>query len=132
RARDRRHPLHSLVTELVGPVRDRCEHLLERTAVEVEMHAFSRARYAARRPLAGEPVLLVDDTWTTGANAQSAAAALKTAGAGVVAAVVIGRHVNRGWGGNDQRLRALAAPFDWERCVLCARPAVTQSQSAAG
>jgi hypothetical protein len=39
-------------------------------------------------------VLLVDDTWVSGASAQSAAAALKAAGARRVALVVIGRHVD--------------------------------------
>ena len=53
------------------------------------------------------------------ANAQSAAAALKLGGAGPVAAVVIGRHLNRGWGVNDRRLNRLPTPFDWGRCVLC-------------
>ena len=66
-------------------------------------------------------MLLIDDTWTTGANAQSAAAALKDAGAGTVAAVVIGRHLNRDWHENDLRLRALGESFDWEHCALCGR-----------
>jgi orotate phosphoribosyltransferase len=39
-------------------------------------------------------VLLLDDTWVSGASAQSAAAALKLAGARHVAVVVLGRHVN--------------------------------------
>jgi adenine/guanine phosphoribosyltransferase-like PRPP-binding protein len=39
-------------------------------------------------------VLLVDDTWVSGGSAQSAAAALKLAGARRVALVVIGRHVD--------------------------------------
>jgi len=44
--------------------------------------------------VAGADVLLVDDTWVSGASAQSAAAALKAAGARRVALVVIGRHVD--------------------------------------
>ena len=81
---------------------------------------------AISRPaqLASEPVLLIDDTWTTGANAQSAAAALKRAGAGPVAAVVIGRHLNRGWGSNDSQLNGLPKPFDWDHCVRCKQPDV--------
>ena len=59
-------------------------------------------------------MLLIDDTWTTGASAQSAAAALKQAGAATVAAVVIGRHLNRDWHENDRRIRGIAQPFDWE------------------
>ena len=41
----------------------------------------------------GARVLLIDDTWTTGSSAQSAAMALRRAGARSVAAVVLGRHV---------------------------------------
>jgi orotate phosphoribosyltransferase len=69
--------------------------------------------------LNGQSVLLIDDTWTTGANAQSAAAALKVAGAGPIGAVVIGRHLNRAWHENDRRLRGISGPFDWRRCALC-------------
>ena len=45
-------------------------------------------------PVAGTDVLVVDDTWVSGGSAQSAAAALKLAGARRVAVVVLGRHVN--------------------------------------
>jgi hypothetical protein len=44
--------------------------------------------------VAGAGVLLVDDTWVSGASAQSAAVALKAAGARRVALVVIGRHMD--------------------------------------
>ena len=44
--------------------------------------------------VAGTDVLLVDDTWVSGSSAQSAAAALKAAGARRVALVVLGRHVD--------------------------------------
>jgi phosphoribosylpyrophosphate synthetase len=42
----------------------------------------------------GADVLVVDDTWVSGGSAQSAAVAVKLAGARRVAIVVIGRHVN--------------------------------------
>lgn len=42
----------------------------------------------------GADVLVVDDTWVSGGSAQSAAAALKLAGAHRVAIVVLGRHIN--------------------------------------
>jgi hypothetical protein len=45
-------------------------------------------------PVTGADVLVVDDTWVSGGSAQSAAAALKLAGARRVAIVVLGRHVN--------------------------------------
>jgi predicted phosphoribosyltransferase len=104
----------------VGPTRERYERLLRRSGLEVAPRTFNIGKFGSVRPLDGEPVLLIDDTWTTGASAQSAAAALAHAGAGPVAAVVIGRHINREWHENDKRLRAIPRPFDWERCALCA------------
>jgi len=125
RQRDERHPLRWIAGQLVGPTRERYERLLKRSEADVEPRAFDAAKFEPLRELHGAAVLLVDDTWTTGASAQSAAAALKGAGAGPVAAVVIGRHVNRDWHENDQRLGDLPM-FDWSRCALCAglsRPA---------
>ena len=114
-----RHPMGHIVGQLVGPTRKRYKPLLVRTNAEVAARAFSPEKYRVLAPLSGEPVLLIDDTWTTGANAHSAAAALRAAGAGPVSAVVIGRHVNRDWHQNDRRLRALER-FDWAKCALCA------------
>ncbi len=120
------HPLHLIVRDLVGPARGRYHPLLTRSEAPVAPHQFSCERYAPRRQsggatpsVRGQSVLLIDDTWTTGANAQSAAAALKQAGSGPVAAVVIGRYLNRDWRRNDRRLRELSQPFDWNRCALC-------------
>ena len=45
-------------------------------------------------PVIGADLLLVDDTWVSGGSAQSAAAALKLAGARRVALVVLGRQVD--------------------------------------
>jgi hypothetical protein len=123
--RDGQHPLRWIVAEVIGPTRDRHERLLRRSGVEVDAHAFDAEKYVAVRALDGESVLLIDDTWTTGANAQSAAAALRAAGAGPLAAVVVGRHVNRGWHENDRQLRSLEGPFDWSRCPLCASVGVS-------
>ncbi len=51
-------------------------------------------RFNAERTVARADVLLLDDTWVSGASAQSAAAALKLAGARRVAIVVLGRHLD--------------------------------------
>jgi predicted phosphoribosyltransferase len=122
RTRDERHPLRWIVGELVGPTRDRHERLLRRSEAAIPPRTFSQHKFEASSPLAGQAVLLIDDTWTTGASAQSAAAALKAAGAGPIAAVVIGRHLNREWHQNDKRLRGIAQPFDWRACAVCAEP----------
>ena len=117
--RDGPHPLPWIVGELCAATRGRYERLLHRSRVALAEREFSEAKYLTSRNLRGEDVLLIDDTWTTGASAQSAAAALRAAGSGTVAAIVIGRHVNREWGANDQHLQALP-PFDWDQCALCA------------
>ncbi len=120
RCREDHHPLKSIVGELIGPTRQRHRRLLERSTVEVAPREFRPEKFRALLELHGETVLLLDDTWTTGASAQSAAAALRMAGAGPIAAVAIGRHLNREWHENDRRLRGLTRPFDWSRCALCA------------
>jgi hypothetical protein len=51
--------------------------------------------FSAPRPLPQARVLLLDDTWTTGSRAQSAAVALKLAGAARVVVVVLGRHLGQ-------------------------------------
>lgn len=119
-ARDATHPLHRLVGQLVKPVSPRYARLLRRTDTAVTAHRFHAERYVATADVRARTVLVIDDTWTTGANAQSAAAALKAAGAERVATLVIGRYVNREWGHNDRQLRRLPLPFDWGRCALCA------------
>lgn len=122
RTRDERHPLRTIVGELVGPTSERHQRLLYRTHENVPPRTFSGTKFEATTALHREAVLLIDDTWTTGASAQSAAAALKAAGAGPIAAVVTGRHLNREWHQNDRRLRGIAQPFDWAACALCAEP----------
>jgi predicted amidophosphoribosyltransferase len=119
-SRDGDHPLRWIVSEVIGPTRERHERLLHRTETDVERHTFDADKFVALRQLDGEPVLLIDDMWTKGANAQSAAAALRAAGAGPIGAVVIGRHVNREWHENDRQLRALERPYDWRHCTICA------------
>jgi hypothetical protein len=63
-------------------------------------------RFRAAQPLTGAAVLLLDDTWTSGGTAQSAAVALKRAGARHVAVVVVGRHLSAavGAGGAEHAL----------------------------
>jgi hypothetical protein len=68
---------------------------------------------------AGASVLLLDDTWVSGASAQSAAVALRMAGARHVAVVVLGRHVNPADPGSGAFMSALAASrYDPSACAV--------------
>jgi predicted amidophosphoribosyltransferase len=66
-------------------------------------------------------VLLVDDTWTSGATMASVAAALKAAGAKTVVGVPMGRQLGTGTFGTTQQIISTIAErgFDGGRCVLC-------------
>lgn len=70
--------------------------------------------------VAGERVLLVDDTFTTGASLFSAAAALRRAGATISGPVVLGRHVQEAWGPSQEMMSWLSdRPWDERRCCRC-------------
>jgi phosphoribosylpyrophosphate synthetase len=116
--RDAEHPLRRIVGSDVGVTRDRYEPLLARSGTPVAGRKIDPGKYNATRDLDGESVVLVDDTWTTGSNAQSAAAALKTAGARRVAVLVIGRHIHADYKQNAARLKELPRTFDWSACAL--------------
>ena len=94
--------------------------LLERTDVELEHRHADEAAYRVVEEVAGRRVLLIDDTFTTGARMQSAASALSLAGADVVAGVVVGRVVRPGFGVEAQTLweEQRGLRFDFGRCCL--------------
>jgi hypothetical protein len=92
RGRRGMHPLRALVAPYL-------------TMPWAELSARYRAGYPTRdldpdryqAPwLPGARVALLDDTWTTGASAQSAVMALRRAGASSVAVIVLGRHLAAG------------------------------------
>jgi hypothetical protein len=101
------HPLRGIVTSCVE---------LPVTPLAVGPLGAARGRgvnagwIRVRGPVAGADVLLVDDTWVSGGSAQSAAAALKLAGAVRVAVVVLGRHLDPGDPRSASLLRALGSP----------------------
>jgi hypothetical protein len=116
RERDDGHPLHQIVRDHIGATRDRYQCLLRRSDVDVPPRTVDPAKYDAQRRLDGEPILLIDDTWTTGSNVQSAAGSLVQAGAGPIGVVVAGRHIHDDRLDHSERLRELPR-FDWTTCV---------------
>ena len=122
RQRDRHNQLRRVVAELVPTVGARHGRLLAPSGVAAGRRAFCPGRYQALASLHGQRVLLIDDMWTTGASAQSAAAVLRAAGASYVAAAVIGRHLNIEYSDNRRRLEVLRWGFSWGNCVVCRPP----------
>jgi predicted amidophosphoribosyltransferase len=91
------HALHDIVRD-VAPGRE--VRLLAAEKVR-RPRAVSADHFAAESPVpAGAHVLLLDDTWTTGGHAQSAALALKKAGAGRVSLLVAARWIKPDFGDN--------------------------------
>jgi hypothetical protein len=90
RGRPGPHPLQALVR---GCLALPWAPLRARPGADTWGRVLAPERFCAARPLTGQAVLLLDDTWTSGGTAQSAAVALKRAGARSVAVVVAGRHL---------------------------------------
>jgi hypothetical protein len=103
RGRPGPHPLQALVRSCLALP---WVTLLARPAADTWGRVLDPGRFCAPSPLTGQAVLLLDDTWTSGGTAQSAAVALKRAGARSVAVVVIGRHLPAISAiGGDERVR---------------------------
>jgi predicted amidophosphoribosyltransferase len=122
-ADDRRTGLRKMIG-WCRPIADRYERVLRATGDAPPGRDYAPNRYVAERRIDGVNVLLIDDTWTAGGHAQSAAHALREAGAASVALVVIGRHLRPEWevtpGGptSGDLFDELPTPFDWARCAV--------------
>jgi hypothetical protein len=82
---------------------------------------FTTARFSVAGSLAGDRVLLLEDTYASGSSVHSAAAVLRAAGAQVVGPLVLGRHVNPGHPPSGLMLEWLRSRrWDPTRCCRCA------------
>ncbi len=95
RGRPGPHPLHSLAAPVLALPWADLALRARPDEPDPDDRDLSPDLFTAPRPLPRARVLLLDDTWTTGSRAQSAAAALKLAGAARVVVVVVGRHLGR-------------------------------------
>ena len=120
RGRPGPHPLQALVH---GCLALPWAALVARPGGDAWARALDPGRFCAPRPLDGAAVLLLDDTWTSGGTAQSAAVALKRAGARWVAVVVLGRHLS-------PAPRSCAPPARPSALPSCAPPARRPAREA--
>lgn len=82
---------------------------------------FASGRWQVEQPdlVAGRHVLIVDDTWTTGAKIQSAATAFRTAGASATTILVLARWLEPSFGDNEAFIKyCLSADYDPFRCPV--------------
>ena len=104
-ARPGEHPLHAIVSRL-APGAEVALAAADEVEYSRDLHP-GHFRVPAALP-AGAHVLLVDDTWARGGHAQSAALALRAAGAARISVLVAARWINEDFGGNAAFLRGLS------------------------
>ena len=114
------HPLRNAIRLLSAPLGDREAELLAPGPVRVDHNHADDRGFVVRAEVRGRRVLLVDDTFTSGARVQSAASALQLAGAEVVAVVVVGRVIKPAYNQETQRLweQARGRRFTFDTCCL--------------
>jgi hypoxanthine-guanine phosphoribosyltransferase len=99
---------------------DRFARVLDPGSTEVGHSTASDRGFVVTQDVAEQSVLVLDDTLTSGAALQSAASAIRLAGAGDVAAVTVGRYFKPE--STDLHGKFLAAatavPFSFDRCCL--------------
>jgi predicted amidophosphoribosyltransferase len=125
-------PFDSVVT-VPSPARDAAHEIVTRVRRLRKAHAPTLeaaervaprvpdpARFTITRDVAGERVLIFDDTFTSGASVFSAAAALRSAGAVVADVLCVGRYVRRSFPPSAAMLAWLEErPWQDARCVRC-------------
>lgn len=91
-------------------------------SIGAERHVLVPDRFVVRPeswPLvAGKHVLVIDDTWVSGAKAQAAALALRAAGAWAVTVICVGRWLSWNWTEQQQLIKNLSAPYDALQCPV--------------
>lgn len=117
RRRRQRHPLERLVRRHRW-LRRRYVRTL-RPARPPGHNAASDTAFRVIRDVNGLEIVLVDDTFTTGASVQSAVSALRLAGAKVIGVVVIGRVVNPDACPEEDALWASARRTPWRLNRCC-------------
>jgi hypothetical protein len=123
RAQGAAHPAAQLARQVVSHGQP-----LQRVGLELGPSAADRRRALLadrfvvpdrwRDRVVGNHVLVVDDAWISGAKAQSAAVALKAAGAHRVTILCIGRWLRHDWADHRTFIEGLDDPYDPDRCPI--------------
>lgn len=114
-----RHPgIHPIVQilSMYSPLKNVYADLLTTGPGNIERRLGADDGYLVRSTARDKRVLIVDDTWTTGAHAQSAASALTLAGATVVGIVPIGRLIDPNFDGAAWWKTQRNQRFDFDTC----------------
>jgi predicted amidophosphoribosyltransferase len=123
------HPLRGIVSEsdVFGvPVVD----LLRRGVGDLGHRILSDRGFVPNGDVSGERVLLVDDVYTTGSRAQSAASALQVAGGSVAAVLVLARRIDPDFNeaANQVWLRQSSRSYDFINALAWLRPSASRGQ----
>lgn len=115
------HPFNAAVA-MIGSLREMYRPTaLERGEGDIaHRHAVDDA-FQTRGSMTGHSVLLLDDTFVSGAHVQSAASTLRLAGATSVVALVVCRIIKPAYGPNTRRIWQWASTqrFRFDRCCIC-------------
>jgi hypothetical protein len=114
------HPMRQALGMLPPAFGGQEAELLGQGSVPVDHRQADDRGFLVRTEVRGARILLVDDTFTTGARVQSAASALQLAGGHVLAAVVVGRVIRPEWSTESAALwrAAQSRRFSFDTCCL--------------
>jgi hypothetical protein len=111
------HPLHVLANRVLGS-RLPVAGLAAAPTLVGPARSFTPSNFVASG-VVGHHVLLIEDTWTSGAHVESAAAALKSAGATAVTTLVVSRWMDPSRHHTGPFLTAHAtSPYDPDICPV--------------
>lgn len=115
-----RHPLVELVerSHILRPLQ---AELLASGTVPIDHNRANDHAFTVLRPPNNQRVLVIDDTFTSGARVQSAASALSLAGARRVTALVLGRVIDPSYNDSCSAIwrRMSAQAFTFDTCCWC-------------
>lgn len=113
--RDRESQLEPLVREMaIRPTDELAIQFVQHQSRQFDLQNWS----IVTRPIQDSHVLVIDDSWVSGARAQSVSSALIAAGAGQVSVLTVARVIDREYGPNQKFINKWLTPprFDWQRC----------------